>query len=234
MEQSIVSKWLAVANFDSPVSQMILRVWQVFVNGALLWIAAIPYFAFDLLVGWQPSHGAIWLGCAALAPLFPAVTGLIAVSRDMITERGYVGATGRRFVAAVVHAAPAVRLTWLMCVATTLFVAYDVALFAGTVAMPASAAAVALTMLSLLCAASWTLAGRDTAAVGAAPAVRQLAGVIVATIRKAYLPLVWLFLLAVIIAASLLPMIGACLLAFAPGLWGAVVALVNLTMRFGM
>lgn len=227
MKHGIVGKWLSIANFDSPVSQAILCVWQVFVNGALLWFAAIPYLAFDLMVGWQPSHGAIWLGCAAAFPLLPALTGLMSVSADMAEQRGYVGATVRRFIAAIVKAPRGIKKLWALCFAAMVCMAYDIALFPGAAGMSISAVVVFAIMILVLIAVS-ILDRRE----GHASLRGTVTYAVACLVRKPYLPLVWCFVLALAIAISFLPIVGSCWLVFAPGVCGIVIAVVNWSTGF--
>lgn len=63
---------------DGTFAKALNGAFQVFVVSVGVILAALPYFAFEALVGWQPTHVAVWLGSLSLLPLGPGVAAALA------------------------------------------------------------------------------------------------------------------------------------------------------------
>lgn len=212
--------------YDSPVSQTILTVWGVFVASACAWLLLLPQLAFELLVGWQPTHLAIWLGVASLVTVGPMLRGLLAASTAILAEKGYPSHLARAFFSAISHAPRSLWALWALVLPIGLFVAYDVVLAAGSPARMAPAIVLGVLLMLLLVAAG-VLAEPGQ---GLVEVVTEAA---VALARRIWLPLTWLFLLAVCLLLTRIPVLGPTVALFVPALWGLGVALVNGTWGFG-
>ncbi|NMM94432.1 hypothetical protein G1C95_1619 [Bifidobacterium sp. DSM 109957] len=224
-------KLLGVLSYDSAVSQTLLNVWAVFVIAVLGWLFLLPQVAFILLVGWQPTHVAVWLGVLSLIPIGPGLTAIFAASRAVLAERGYPGHLTRTFFASIRQASRGQILVWAIASVAELFVAYDIALFGTAPSVFVPAVALAMLMAVLLMASAAT---EPTTPHGTVLSLREyMAAMLVVVARKVYVPLTWLFLLIVVAMLSRIPLVGSMLLLFAPGLWGLLAALVTTMFRFG-
>lgn len=216
--------------YDSPVSQTVLTVWGVFVTAVCAWLLLLPQLAFELLVGWQSTHLAIWLGVASLVTVGPMLRGLMTASTDILAEKGYPSHLARGFFSSIRNAPRALWMLWALAFPVGLFVAYDVALAGGSVSRMVPAIVLGV-LLALLLTAAGVLAqdGRhgDQGLIGLVTAS------LMAMVRRIWLPLTWLFLLAVCLLLTRIPLIGPTVALFVPALWGLGVALVNGMWRFG-
>jgi hypothetical protein len=204
---------------DGPLARTLLGVWSVFVPSVCFLICCTPYAVFERAIGWQPSHGAIWLGALSLAPVGPGLRGLLAATRAVVGERGYPGHLVRRFVDAIRSSSPALRAAWCWLPGVTVLLAYDVAL-AGPLVL-----VVGIALLVLLIGAS---AADRPGQRGSA----LLQVVLVSAVRRPQAPLSWLFLLTAATLATTIPLIGPQLLLVMPGAWAAAVDVVNRAWGF--
>ena len=214
--------------YDSPVAQTILTIWGVFVLAVCSWVFLIPLLTFELLVGWQPTHLAIWLGMASLLTLGPLCRGLIVASTSILNERGYPGHLARTFFSSIRRAPRALWLLWILVFPIGLFVAYDVALSGGSPSRMIPAIVLGV-LLALVLVAVGALAETDDDR----SLIELVTIAFAAMIRRVWLPLTWAFGLALMALASRIPAIGPTIVLFAPALWGLLVALVNGMWRFG-
>ncbi|KAB8291049.1 hypothetical protein [Bifidobacterium avesanii] len=212
--------------YDSPVSQTVLTVWGVFVTAVCAWLFLLPQLAFELLVGWQSTHLALWLGTLSLITVGPMLRGLLTASTAILAEKGYPSHLARGFFDAIRKAPRALWALWAISFPVGLFVAYDVALAAGSAARMVPAIVLGVLMALLLAAAgvlaqpSWSVVELVTASL-------------TAMARRVWLPLTWLFLLAICLLLTRIPLLGPTVALFVPALWGLGVALVNGMWRFG-
>lgn len=223
-------KLLGVFSYDSAVSQTLLNVWAVFVIAVLGWLFLLPQVAFILLVGWQPTHVAVWLGILSLIPIGPGLRGLFAASRAVLAERSYPGHLARTFFFSIRQASRGQILVWVAASVAELFVAYDIALFGTTPSVFVPAVGLAILVAVLLMASAAT---EPATPHGTVLSLREyMAAMLIVVARKVYVPLTWLFLLIVVAMLSRIPLVGSMLLLFAPGLWGLLAALVATMFRF--
>ncbi|GAA2216509.1 hypothetical protein GCM10009850_119780 [Nonomuraea monospora] len=206
---------------DGPVARTALVVWSLFAASACFVACCLPYLLFERLIGWQASHGALWLGALSLTPVGPGLRGLLASAHAMVDARGHADAPVRRFATAIRHSSQGLRTLWWALPALALLLGYDLALYGTTVpAMPILVVAAGGLLALILIAAS--LAGTDEHRL---PAL--LNRVLKAGVRRPYLPLTWVFLLSLALLATRLPLVGPSLLLFAPATWAVAVDVVN-------
>ena len=106
---------------------MQLRDTYIFVTSVLFGATAVPYGVFAALVGWQPTHLAVWLGVATLLPLGPSLHGLLATAEAVLAEDA-PSAAARTFVAAWWLSARELWWFWLGASALLVAMAYRLSL----------------------------------------------------------------------------------------------------------
>lgn len=240
----VLSGWVAL---DGPVARTALLWWYAFVVSLCLLLAFTPYLLFERLVGWQPSHLAIWLGAASLAPAGPALCGLLGAMRVLVGDREYPGRPVRQFVGAVRAGAPRLRRWWGAAPAAALFLGYDAVLYREAVpAAPALVAVVGVLITVLLVgvtvvagagAGAGAGAAADADAGGTAGAggegLRSVAHATLSSfLRRPLVPLAWLALLVGAVLLTRLPVVGPSLVLFAPAGWAGAVDVVNRAWGF--
>ncbi|MET7337693.1 hypothetical protein [Nonomuraea sp. NPDC005650] len=214
------------ARLDGPVARTALVTWHVFVASACFLGCCAPYFLFERLIGWQPSHGALWLGALSLMPVGPALRGLLATMHAMVGEGGYPGRPVGRFAGAIRQSSRGLRVLWWSLPALALLLAYDLALYGATnPAVPVLAVTVG-TLLGLILIGA-TVA--DTRHCGLAVTLHM---VLRSAARRPHIPLAWLFLLLAAVLVTDLPLVGPSLLLFVPAAWAAAVDVVNRSWGF--
>ncbi|MGY3521052.1 hypothetical protein ACVMYR_32665 [Micromonospora sp. PTRAS2] len=205
------------------MAQTAIAVWYVFVISLCFLVACLPYFVFETVVGWQASHVALWLGTLSLAPVPPALRGLMESARALVTERGHPGRPIRRFYRAVLDATPALRALWYTVPVLILLMAYDLALYGADSSAATVAVAVAATIVGIVVIGA--------SATSAPTPGDSLPGLVTAVLRalgrRPLVPMAWILLLVVAIAASRTPLLGPSLTLFLPGAWAAAVGIVN-------
>src|SRR5690625_4969467 len=103
-------RWSSRVASASPVPLPLLAVWYVFAASALPVLVAVPYIAFELLVGWQRAPLALLLGALACTVAGPALRGLLGAMTELVDRRYYPGAPLRRFVRAIAGARRCLRM----------------------------------------------------------------------------------------------------------------------------
>ena len=210
---------------EGPVAATMLTVFQYFVVSVSFIGCLVPVVAFTVLVGWQPTHLALWLGAISLLPLAPAVYALLRSSRCLLADRADAHG-GRVYWRSFAHG---YRILWWAAAgasAVALLLSYDLALFGhsdGMLLFVAAAAAVTLVLLIAVCAA-----------VVADPACRPIEALSIAaraTARRPHIALAWLLLTAVGILGAGLPVIGSAFALFLPALLGAAIHICNDALR---
>ncbi|MFI7135515.1 hypothetical protein ACIBQ1_58375 [Nonomuraea sp. NPDC050153] len=214
------------ARLDGPVARTALITWHLFVASACFLVCCAPYFLFERLIGWQPSHGALWLGALSLMPVGPALRGLLATVHAMVSEGRYPGRPVGRFVGAIRRSSRGLRMLWWSLPALALLLAYDVALYGGTnSAVPVLAGTVGMLLGLILIGATVV----DTRQRGLAVTLRI---VLESAARRPHIPLAWLFLLLTAVLVANLPLVGPSLLLFVPAAWATAVDVVNRSWQF--
>jgi hypothetical protein len=209
---------------------MVLLVWYAFVSSVCFLTFLLPYLAFERLVGWQPTHLALWLGVASLVPVAPAARGLLGAMHDVVVQREYPGAPARRFFRGVRAASRGLRQVWCAVPVGVLLLGYDVALYgSASLAVPILVALVGVAIAVLLVGASvLDVHGRE--AVGWPMTVHQTGA---ALGRRPVVVLAWVFLLVAGVVVTRLPSVGASLALFVPAAWAGAVDVVSHARRFG-
>ncbi|MFD4959469.1 hypothetical protein [Microbacterium sp. NPDC058389] len=215
----------ALIALDGPLAATVLAVWQYFVVSVSFLGCLVPLFAFTTLVGWQATHLAVWLGAASLLPIVPAAYALLRGTRLLLAERGEARA-GRAFWNAF---AKGCRHLWWAAAGTSLValvLAYDLALLGGSDAvllLVAAGAALAAALLIGVC----VVAGSD----GFGRPVETLTAAVKAIGRRPHIPLSWLLLTGLGLAATAIPLLGPALALFLPALVGAGIHICNDALR---
>jgi hypothetical protein len=208
---------------DGALAASLLTVWSLFVPSVCFLICCVPYLIFDRAIGWQPSHGAIWLGALSVAPISPALRGLLATAHATVEEKGYPGHLVRRFLSAVRAGSPALKGAWCLAPVVTLLLAYDVVVSSpGTRAL---VVAVGITLVLLLVGVSCA----DRAGQRASDLLLVVLG---SAARRPHIPVTWLFLICAAMGVAVVPLVGPSLLLLIPATWGAAVDIVNRTWGF--
>jgi hypothetical protein len=218
----------ALLAYDGPISTALLKIFQFFLVSVSFLACLAPAIAFTLLVGWQLTHLAVWLGALSLLLLAPAVVALLdATQRGLLEAPAPGGSAARQYWGAF---AGACRRLWWCAVGTsaaTVFLAYDLALIGGSDA--------GLLAIVVLAALLWiVLVGVAVVAVQS-PALAPLALLAAAgraMILRPHVALSWPALTALGVALAAVPAIGTSFLLFAPALIAAAIVICNTTMGF--
>lgn len=224
----VAARVLVFVALDGAVASMLLAVFGFFTVSVSFAACLIPAVAFAALIGWQPTHLALWLGAATLLPLAPATYAVLRSTRRLLAH-GSDARAGREFWTSFVSGCR--RLAWA-AVATTaivLLLAYDVALFGASDAMllfTAAAAALVIALLIGLCAAA---AAQD----GLGP-IETLTIAVRVIARRPHIALSWLLLVALGAGIASLPILGAPVALFLPALIGAGIHICNDALRLGV
>lgn len=243
----VLSGWVAL---DGPVARTALLWWYAFVVSLCFLLAFTPYLLFERLVGWQPSHLAIWLGASSLAPAGPALCGLLGAMRVLVGDREYPGRPVRQFVGAVRAGAPRLRPWWWAVPAVALFLGYDAVLYRDAVPSAPALVAVVGVLITVLLVGVTVVGGGDAGAagggagasgaeaaagsdVGGTAGLRSVAHATLSSfLRRPLVPLAWLALLAGAVLLTRLPVVGPSLVLFAPAGWAGAVDVVNRAWGF--
>jgi len=219
-----MTTWIGL---DGPVARTALLCWYAFVVSVCFLLAFVPYLLFERLVGWQPSHLAVWLGALSLAPAGPALCGLLGSMRVLVGDRDYPGNPVRQFVAAIRAGSPRLRRLWWAVPPAALLLGYDAVLYGD--AVPAAPALVALAGVL----ATVLLVGMTVVGSGGTDGLRSAAHATLSSfLRRPLIPLAWLTLLAGAVLVTRLPVVGPSLLLFVPAGWAAAVDVVNRSWGF--
>lgn len=212
--------------YDGIIAALLLRILAIFVVSTSFFACIAPAILFQLIVGWQGTHLAIWLGSLSVTPVLPAVTAaLVSADRRLLT--GEPAGAGRVFWSAFARAS---RAQWVVCVAVSavvLVLAYDFALFgAHDVVFVSVAGALVVVVVAIVAIASTSaedpsLGRRDVVI----RAVRAVA-------RRPHIALCWLLLIAIAGAASTLPIVGGAAVLSAPALVACGVVVCNRALGF--
>ncbi|HOB05637.1 MAG TPA: hypothetical protein PKM36_10250 [Propionibacteriaceae bacterium] len=205
--------------YDGPFGLALLRVFHIFVTSVLFGATAVPYVVFAAVVGWQPTHLAVWLGVATLLPLGPSLHGLLATAEAVLAEDAPSGAA-RTFVAAWWLSARALWWFWLGASALLVAMAYRLSLAWSSDPAVASVAVVGAGLVAGAVQLWFVLlSGADASTRGLLTA--SLTGLVrrpLLTLAAVVLPVVALWLAG-------LPLVGPSLMLFLPGALGVALVL---------
>ncbi|GAA5205052.1 hypothetical protein [Microbacterium kyungheense] len=221
----IAAKARALLALDGPLAATVLAVFGYFTVSVSYLACLVPLLAFTSLVGWQPTHLAVWLGAASLLPVAPASYALLRASRLLLTERGEARAV-RAFWTAFADGCR--RLWWAAASLSlvTVLLQYDLALFGGSdtvLLLVAAGAALAAALLVGVCVLA-------TAQDLKRP-VETVAAAATAIGRRPHIALSWLLLIGLGLAATAIPLLGPALALFLPALLGAGIHICNDALR---
>jgi hypothetical protein len=201
-------------------------VFQFFLVAVSFLACLAPALLFDALVGWQPTHLALWLGAASLFPVSPAVLGALTAARRVLLVSGETG-SARTFWRGFVRGARS--LWWLTAGASgaVLVIGYDLALFGDSDAV----LLVAVTGLAMLLVLVVGISSVAEACAITYPRALLVAAV-QAIIARPHVALSWLLLIAAGVGASMLPVLGGTVALFAPALVACAIVICNRTLNF--
>lgn len=206
--------------YDGRVAGTALTFFHLFLVSALFLLTTLPYLAFERLVGWQPTHLAVWLGVLSLVPIGPGGFAVLATMRAQRTEGPLPHAPVRSFWRAFDQGFRGLGWWWLGSALLGLIVGYDLSLFGDNDAVFLGASLVVLlvvlTTIALSLGVLHGVTGRP---------VQLLSATLGTVVRQAYLPASWLLLIACAWAVTQLPVIGGSLALFAPAACGWAIAM---------
>jgi hypothetical protein len=213
---------------DGAVASTMLTVFGFFTVSVSFAACLVPAVAFAALVGWQPTHLALWLGAASLLPLAPATYALLRSTRRLLVRASDARAAREFWVA---FASGCRGLAWAAVgtSAVVLLLSYDLALFGASDAMllfTAAAAALVVALLIGVCAVA-------AAQQGPRP-VEMLTIAVRAVARRPHIALSWLLLIALGAGIASLPIVGAPVALFLPALIGAGIHICNHALQLGV
>lgn len=211
----------SLLGYDGIIATMLMRILSIFVVSVSFLACLVPAVLFQLVVGWQGTHLALWLGALSVLPLFPAVSAVIAAAGQRLLLEEADGA-GRVFWSSFARAS---RTQWPVSLAVSaviLVLAYDFVLF-GSHDAAFIAIAVALAMVVVLIIAVASAAANDPSLGRRTVVVRAVRAVA----RRPHIGLCWLLLIAAAGAASTLPIVGGAVVLSAPALVACGVVVCN-------
>jgi hypothetical protein len=215
----------ALFGYDGRIAAVMLRIFQFFLVSVSFFACLTPALAFTLLVGWQLTHFAVWLGAASLLPLAPAVVALLAAAEGGLLLRTSGVSAAREFWRSF---AGAVCALWWVAVATSAAVvvlAYDLAVVGqsdfGFLGVVAVAAILWLVLLGV---------GVVAAHSPNLPPVALLATAGRAILTRPHLALTWLILTGLGVAVAGVPLVGFSAALFAPALVAIAIVICNSAM----
>ena len=217
-------------SLDGPVARTALVVWFAFVTSVCFLALTLPYFAFERLVGWQPTHLALWLGAVSLAPVAPAARGLLGAVHALVEEREHPGHAIRRFVDGIRGASVGLRRSWWAVPVVALLLGYDAALYGPAAPVVPVLIAVAALAVTILFVGASVLDVYGAGAQAWWPTVHR-AGVLV--LRRPLVALAWSALLVLTVLVSRLPLVGPSLVLVLPAAWAGGVDVVARGRGFG-
>ncbi|WP_019181121.1 hypothetical protein [Microbacterium yannicii] len=220
------SRVRALLALDGRVATTTLTVFGYFIVSVSFLVCLVPAVLFQLVIGWQPTHLALWLGAASLLTLAPAIFALLRSTRRLIDE-GADAQAGRLFWVSLRSGCRTLAWAAVGSSAIVLLLGYDLALFGGSDAMllfAAGAAAVLVVLLISVCVVS----------AGATTSLRPIETLTLAAravARRPHIALSWLLLIVLGVGIATLPLIGAPVALFLPALLGAAVHICNDALR---
>ncbi|WP_442576375.1 hypothetical protein ACSBPH_04350 [Microbacterium sp. F51-2R] len=221
-----VGRIIAMLAYDGPIATALLRVFQFFLVAVSFVACLAPVLLFDALVGWQPTHLALWLGAASLLPVAPAVLGALSAARRVLLVSGGTG-PARTFWRGF---ARGVRSLWWLAAAMSaavLVIGYDLALMGDSDTMLLFAT-LGLSLLLVLVVGISSVAESSATTRPRALTVAAVRAII----ARPHVALSWVLLIAAGVGASILPMIGGTVALFAPALVASAIVICNRTLNF--
>lgn len=223
MSASVNDSWIGrILAPDARVAQVLLTIYQHVQASSLMLVTLLPALAFHVLVGWQPTHLAIWLGVISMLTAGPGLFALFSVTADFLAICAYPGSGFKRFFQAFARGAIALWQWWLTAGMLGLLMAYNLALYGQSdgvfMAVLAGIALLAAVSVGLSCSQLQ------------APQRRWLATVArlgSSVARRPHALLTWLFLIVITVAAVWIPVIGPSMPLIAPALAAMTALLVN-------
>jgi hypothetical protein len=216
----------ALLAYDGPITAALLRAFQFFLVGVSFLACLMPAFVFQALVGWQPTHIALWLGSISLLPIAPAVIGALIAARGVLLAGGEAGSAGVFW-----HGfAQGIRSRWWLAAGVSggvLVLGYDIVLLGDSDAV-LLLATVGLALLVVLTIGVSSTAVTDT--------VSRPWSLIVQSVRaiaaRPHAALSWILLIVVGVGASMLPVVGGAVALFAPALVACAIVICNRALHF--
>ncbi|MGX9901445.1 hypothetical protein ACW0JT_18950 [Arthrobacter sp. SA17] len=208
--------------YDGRLGTGLLSIFQFFAVSVQAISCAVPAMAFQALVGWQPTHLAVWIGTVSLVPMGPAIYATLSSMRDYQAARSYPGQPISRFWSAWKFGARRLAWWWSSLMAITILLAYDFALYAPSVPLligSATMAAASLVVTLELCIAVQR-GDHDRPAAALTRAIR-------AVLRRPHIALGWVGVCVFGVVAMTLPIIGPSITLFVPAVCAWVVLILD-------
>ncbi|WP_181801584.1 hypothetical protein, partial [Streptomyces shenzhenensis] len=213
--------------YEGRLAGALLGMFQHFVVSVLFMLCALPFMVYQSLVGWQPTHLAVWLGVLSLLPVGPGVFATLVSMREFLVRRGYTARPVRGFTAAFGRAVRELGWWWLGCATLELLLSYDGALFgrSDTVfgAVAVGFLALAATTIGICCAVLGGVRGRPVAV---------LTTTLLTMARRPHVVATWLFVFAGAALVTRIPLLGTSLALFLPAVCASCVLVVNAAHGF--
>jgi hypothetical protein len=211
--------------YDGRIAATLLRIFQFFLVSVSFFACLAPALAFTLLVGWQLTHFAVWLGAASLLPLAPAVVALLAAAERGLLLRTNEVSAAREFWCSFAGAACTLWWVALATSAAVVFLAYDLALMGqsdlGFLGVVAVAAFLWMLLLGIGVVATRSPHLSPLALLAAAGRV---------ILTRPHLALSWLLLTGLGLGLAAVPLVGFSAALFAPALVAIAIAICNNAM----
>lgn len=220
------SRTAAVLSYDGVISTILLRIFAFFVTSVSFFACAVPAVVFQVVVGWQPTHVAVWLGAVSLLPLVPAMFASLTVA-DRVLLTGDRRDAGRVFWDSFGRG---VRSMWKVTLAVgglIVLLGYDLALYGDDDrALLLGSLGLAVLFVAVLAMCSSLVARpRESEWVLVVDSLRAMA-------VRPHVGLCWILLTAVAVAAATLPVVGAAVALSAPALVACAIVVCNRALSF--
>jgi hypothetical protein len=217
----------AFFTYDGRLARSLLAAFQFFIVSVQFLATALPAILFDRLVGWQPTHGAIWLGVLSTVSIGPGAVAALSSMRAFVLEGGYPGRPFRTFWTGFSTAITRLWWFWTGLAVLEVLLAYNLALYGALDAVFIGAVLVGALLLvacvSMSCALLAGASGRP---------LLMLASAMRAAIVRPQAPAAWILLVAIGCGSTLVPVIGPNLALFAPGVCAWAILIVNDAVGF--
>jgi len=217
----------ALFAYDERLARSLLAAFWFFIVSVQFLATALPGILFDRLIGWQPTHGAIWLGVLSTVTVGPGVVAALSSMQAFIDEQGYPRRPFGRFWAAFRTAISRLWWFWAWLAGLELLLAYNLALYGDLDAVFIAATVVGVLLLvAVVSVSSAFLAGAS------GRPLTRLTAALRATVMRPQAPAAWILLVAVACGSTLVPVIGPNLALFMPGLCAWAILIVNHAVGF--
>lgn len=220
----------AAIGYDGPVSTVALQVFQHFMVSVSFIGCLVPALLFQVLVGWQGTHLALWLGAASLLPVVPAVFAALIAARAVLVA-GATSGGGRAFWRSFADASRSLWWLALTASAAVLVLGYDLALMGSSDAV-FLLSIVASVLFAVLVVATCQIADAHTDADSNEGPLTLVVCAATTIARRPHIALSWVLLVVLAGLACTVPVIGPATALFAPGLVASGIVICSTALGF--